>query len=141
LREARLKYEEAAKAFKATWGEHFESELTADPTFAIQRARDIEAQALSEYVRVLKSFSDLIIRGKLPPKMLEELGTGSVWVRPVQLWTRHAEWLAISHVVLMCSNRQSARQLFQGRRSRFRTTKSANNRNCLEIRCVSGHSD
>jgi hypothetical protein len=56
LREARLKYEEAAKAFKATWGEHFESRLTSDPTHAIQQARNIESRALAEYMRVLKDF-------------------------------------------------------------------------------------
>jgi hypothetical protein len=68
LREARLKYEEASKAFKATWGEHFEKRLTADPTIAILRARDIEVQALSEYMRVLKIFTDLVVHGKLPPR-------------------------------------------------------------------------
>jgi hypothetical protein len=56
LREARLKYEEAANAFKATWGEHFESKLTADPTIAIQQARNLESQALAEYLRVLDFF-------------------------------------------------------------------------------------
>jgi hypothetical protein len=61
VREARLKYEEASDAFKATWGEHFESRFTADPSLAIQKARELEAQALSEYMRVLKIYSDLIL--------------------------------------------------------------------------------
>jgi hypothetical protein len=68
LREARLKYEEAAKAFRATWGEHFESRPTADPTLAIQQARNIESQALSEYMRVLEVYADLVVNGKLPPE-------------------------------------------------------------------------
>jgi hypothetical protein len=67
LREARLKYEEASKAFKATWGEHFESRLTADPTLAMQQARNIESPALCEYMQVLRVFADLVVHGKLPP--------------------------------------------------------------------------
>ena len=45
LCEARLKYEEASAALKATWGEHFESRLTADPTIAILQARNLESKA------------------------------------------------------------------------------------------------
>jgi hypothetical protein len=77
LREARLKYEEASKAFKATWGEHFESRLTADPTLAIERARNAESQALSEYMRVLRIFTDLIVNAKLPPEDAGGTGTDS----------------------------------------------------------------
>jgi hypothetical protein len=68
LREARLKYQEASKAFRATWGEHFEKGLTADPTLAIEQARNVETAALSEYMRVLRVFTDLIVHGKLPPE-------------------------------------------------------------------------
>ena len=68
LRDARLKYEQASKAFRATWGEHFESKLTADPTIAIQGARNLESQALAEYTRVLEVFADLVVNGKLPPE-------------------------------------------------------------------------
>jgi hypothetical protein len=68
LREARLKYEEASEVFKATRGEHFESRPTADLILAIQRARNIESQALSEYMRVLRVFADLVVHGKLPPE-------------------------------------------------------------------------
>src|SRR5215475_4826469 len=71
LREARLKYEEASKAFKATWGEHFETRLTADPTHAIQQARKAESRALSQYMRVLQVFTDLVVDGKLPPEDAE----------------------------------------------------------------------
>jgi hypothetical protein len=66
LREARLKYEKAFDAFRATWGEHFEGRLTANPTLAIERARAVEPQALCEYVRVLRIYSDLTVHGKLP---------------------------------------------------------------------------
>lgn len=72
LRKARLNYEEAAKAFKATWGEHFEERLTADPTFAIQQARRLESDALAEYMRVLKIFSDLVLRGTIPDESAEK---------------------------------------------------------------------
>jgi hypothetical protein len=68
LREARLKYEEASGAFKATWGEHFESKLTADPTIGILQARNLESKALAEYMRVLEVFADLVVNGKLPPE-------------------------------------------------------------------------
>jgi hypothetical protein len=71
LREARRKYEEAANAFKATWGEHFESRLTVDPTHAIEQARNVESRALSQYMRVLKVFTDLVVHGKLPPEDAE----------------------------------------------------------------------
>jgi hypothetical protein len=77
LREARLKYEEASDAFRATWGEHFESRLTANPTLAIERARDIETAALCEYVRVLRIYTDLTVHGKLPPE--DDGGTGNQW--------------------------------------------------------------
>jgi len=76
---SRLKYEEAAKSFKATWGEHFESRLTADPTHAIERARNLDSQALSEYMRVLRIVADLTVHRKLPPKRLVEPGTDSAW--------------------------------------------------------------
>jgi hypothetical protein len=75
VREARLKYEEASNAFRATWGEHFESKLTADPTLAIERARDVETAALCEYVRVLKIYTNLTVHGKLPPE--DDGGTGN----------------------------------------------------------------
>ena len=67
LREARLRYEEASKAFRATFGEHFEHRLASDPTYAIQQARKTETQALAEYMRVLKIFTDLTVHGKMPP--------------------------------------------------------------------------
>ena len=67
VRNARIRYEQAAKTFRATWGEHFEERVTSDPTFAIQQARQVESEALAEYVRVLKIFTDLVIHGKLPP--------------------------------------------------------------------------
>jgi hypothetical protein len=41
---------------------------TADLTLAIQGARNIESQALSEYMRVLRVFADLVVHGKLPPE-------------------------------------------------------------------------
>ncbi|PWU05908.1 MAG: hypothetical protein C5B51_13565 [Terriglobia bacterium] len=66
LREARVRYEEASRLFRATWGEHFERRLTEDPTFAIQNARQAEVKALNEYVRVLKIFTDLVLHGKVP---------------------------------------------------------------------------
>jgi hypothetical protein len=75
LREARLKYEAASDAFRATWGEHFESRLTADPTLAIEQARDLETAALCEYVRVLRIYTDLTVHGKLPPE--DDGGTGN----------------------------------------------------------------
>jgi hypothetical protein len=66
VREARLKYEDASDAFRATWSEHFESRLTADSTLARQQARDVETAALCEYVRVLRIYTDLTVHGKLP---------------------------------------------------------------------------
>jgi hypothetical protein len=66
VREARIKYEQASKAFRATWGEQFERELTTDPTFAIEQARNREVAALKEYMRVLKVFTDLVVHGKRP---------------------------------------------------------------------------
>jgi len=60
---------------KATWGEHFESRLTADPTIAILQARNLESQALAEYMRVIKIFTDLTVHGKLPPE--DDGGTGN----------------------------------------------------------------
>jgi hypothetical protein len=66
VREARLRYEEACAAFRSTWGEHFETGLSADPTHAIQEARKVESQALAEYVRVLKIFTELVLRGEAP---------------------------------------------------------------------------
>ena len=71
---SRLKYEEAAKSFKATWGEHFEAAPTSDLTLAIQRARNIESHALSEYMRVLRVFADLVVHGKLPAEDAVETG-------------------------------------------------------------------
>jgi hypothetical protein len=70
----RLKYEEASGAFKATWGEHFESRLTADPTIAIVQARNLESKALAEYMRVLRIFTDLTVHNKLPPEDAGETG-------------------------------------------------------------------
>ena len=67
VRNARIRYEQATKAFRATWGEHFEERLTSDPTFAIEQSRKVESEALAEYVRVLKIFTDLVIHGKQPP--------------------------------------------------------------------------
>lgn len=66
LRLARERYEEAAKAFRTTWAEHFEPRPTTDSTFAIQHARKLESQALAEYMRVLKIFTDLLLHGKIP---------------------------------------------------------------------------
>ncbi len=68
VRASRLRYEAAAKAFRATWGEQFEERLTADPTFAIQQARKLESAALADYVRDLKIFTDLILHDKEPPE-------------------------------------------------------------------------
>jgi hypothetical protein len=66
VRQARLKYQASSEAFNATWGEHFEQRLTADPTLAIQQARRREAADLEEYMHVLKGFSDLVLQGKVP---------------------------------------------------------------------------
>ena len=66
VRLACLRYEEAAKAFRATWHEHLDERPMADPAFAIEQARKVESEALAEYVRVLKIFSDLLLRGKIP---------------------------------------------------------------------------
>jgi hypothetical protein len=66
VRQARLRYEDASAAFRSTWGEHFETRLSADPMHAIQQARKVESQALTEYVRVLKIFTELVLRGKAP---------------------------------------------------------------------------
>jgi hypothetical protein len=67
VREARLLCEKASADFRGTWGAHFEQELEADPTFAIQHARKVESKALAEYVRTLRIFTDLILHNKMPP--------------------------------------------------------------------------
>ncbi|HTX36831.1 MAG TPA: hypothetical protein VME43_17500 [Bryobacteraceae bacterium] len=66
LRLARERYEEAAKAFRASWEEHSEGRPTTDSTFAIQHARKLESHALAEYMRVLKIFADLLLHGRVP---------------------------------------------------------------------------
>jgi hypothetical protein len=64
---ARARYDAASKAFRETWGEHFEKEpLSADPTLAIRKAREVESAALAEYMRVLKIYTRLVLDGVLP---------------------------------------------------------------------------
>jgi hypothetical protein len=75
LRAARLRYDGAAKAFRDTWGEHLETRLTADPSFAILQARKVESAALAEYMRVLEIFTDLVLHGKMPAESKEEPNT------------------------------------------------------------------
>jgi hypothetical protein len=72
VREARLRYEAASAAFRKTWGEHFEQRLSVDPTHAIQQARKVESEALAEYMRALKIFTDLVLHGKIPPDKLAD---------------------------------------------------------------------
>ena len=67
MRLERERYTKAQAAFRATWEEHFEKYLTGDdPTLAIQQARRVESQALEEYMRVLKVFTDLVLRARIP---------------------------------------------------------------------------
>jgi hypothetical protein len=66
VRAARERYRDASRAFQDIWDEHFEIHLSTDPTHAIQHARQVESAALSEYVRVLKIFTDLVLHGKTP---------------------------------------------------------------------------
>ena len=67
LRTARRRYQETAKEFAATWGEHFQMHLIPDSSHAIRQARRVESKALEEYVRVLKIFTNLFVRGEIPP--------------------------------------------------------------------------
>jgi hypothetical protein len=66
LRTARDRYREATVAFQKTWDENFDLHLAVDPTHAIQQARKIESEALDQYVRVLKIYTDLVLHGKIP---------------------------------------------------------------------------
>jgi len=47
-------------------GEHFENRLNDDSNLAIRLARRRESEALQEYVRVLKIFTDMVLSGKEP---------------------------------------------------------------------------
>lgn len=67
LRDARRRYQETAKEFAATWGGHFQMHLIPDSSHAFRQARRVESQALKEYVRVLKIFTSLAVRGEDPP--------------------------------------------------------------------------
>ena len=67
VKAARVRYDKASREFRSVWGEHFEERLAADPTFAIQLARKHETAALQEYMRALKIYSDLLLRGQMPP--------------------------------------------------------------------------
>jgi hypothetical protein len=87
-----------SKAFGATWGEHFEKPTHDDPTIAIQQARNVESQALSEYMRVLRVFADFFV-----PR---QTGSRRCWrkhetivprVAPGRLWTRHSVTVHVGH--------------------------------------------
>ena len=66
VRQARLRYEQESKAFRETWGEHFQNLLGLEGSLAIQQALKRESAALKEYVRVLSAFADLVLTGKAP---------------------------------------------------------------------------
>ena len=68
LRDARLRYQQTAKEFAATWGGHFQMHLIYDSSHAFRQARRVESKALEEYVRVLKIFTNLVLKGEVPPK-------------------------------------------------------------------------
>ncbi len=68
VREARERYTTAAGR---TWAvlEEWEQSLLPSPdgAFIVRRSAELEATALSEYVRVLKVFTELVAHGKVPP--------------------------------------------------------------------------
>jgi hypothetical protein len=68
--DAWYRYRDRSDDFHAVWKGYFNDpmSLTADGARAIHRAREAESQALAEYVRVLKIYTDFIISGKTPPK-------------------------------------------------------------------------
>jgi hypothetical protein len=68
VRQAQKQYAAALRQFKDVCGEELDVHLTSDPTLAIQKARQADMQALEEYMRVLKIFTDLVLRGKIPPE-------------------------------------------------------------------------
>jgi len=68
---ARKRYENAAQAFRAIWGEHFDGKLTTDGRFAIQQAGKIESDALAEYIRALKAYTELMLTGRVPDQPVD----------------------------------------------------------------------
>ena len=67
-RGAHLQYVQASTAFRTTWDEHFENHLSDDSNLALLRGGRRESEALREYMRVLKIFSDPVLSGKTPPE-------------------------------------------------------------------------
>jgi sulfur relay (sulfurtransferase) DsrF/TusC family protein len=70
LREAQLRHSAAvetqrqlSRAYKAGLF------LSADRVFALQQAQREENLALQEYMRVLKIFTDFLLKGELPPQV------------------------------------------------------------------------
>lgn len=65
--EARQAYQHAREAFKPAWDDHYSPKLTRDGSFAIQHASKVESEALAEWSRVLRIYSDLILHEIEPP--------------------------------------------------------------------------
>ncbi|MBV8905870.1 MAG: hypothetical protein JOZ22_19725 [Acidobacteriia bacterium] len=68
LREAEKKYKIAAAKFKEIKQRYKDlSDSGSDGRVALERAAQIEIEALENFKNILKQFSDLILRGIKPP--------------------------------------------------------------------------
>jgi hypothetical protein len=66
LEEIQIRYREATEQYRKLLQEHDERPCYASAAFA--RARRAESQALVEYTRRLRIFTQLTMRGKMPDK-------------------------------------------------------------------------
>jgi hypothetical protein len=62
------RYVEASDGFRIAWDEHAELRMNPDGALAIRIARQAESEALAEYMRTLKIYTDLVLNGTVPPE-------------------------------------------------------------------------
>jgi hypothetical protein len=69
LEKARAQYELAVAEFRRSAQEYrFRESPSADSDFALRHAIQAENHARKHYLRILQSFTDLIVSGKVPPE-------------------------------------------------------------------------